>query len=78
MQRAANRPHSKSETGFILIHGQSKDERPTRWEWLTQRNHFRPELTANPSHPRLSYSEKKRVLSGLETKLRPSSNFKIR
>lgn len=71
--------HLHSQTGFVLIEGHSKAERPVRWEWLTQRNLRQSSETQEESlGPKLSYSEKKRILSGLECESRRMSNFKIK
>lgn len=72
-------PRSSSHTGFVLIRGSTGHERRTSWEWLTQRNlKAMGDREEENRQPRLSYSEKKRILSGLDYPHRPSSNFKVR
>ncbi len=59
--------HHHSHTGFVIIKGSNQEESRVKWEWLTQRNLRRSELNYQEDlYPRLSYSEKKGILSGLK------------
>lgn len=81
MDRSLRRGSAQSETKFILIHGHSKQEEPIRWHWLTQRFKKDPKEQENQDIepvPRLTYSQKKSILSGLKGKERATSSFKIR
>lgn len=77
MNKSLRQASSKSEAKFVLIHGQTKQEEPIRWHWLTQRPRAPQEDAPDPA-PRLSYSEKKSLLSELPRKERAVSSFKIR
>lgn len=79
MDRQANIRRHQSHSGFILINGATKEEQPVKWEWLTQRG-FRPqpEIKVQTEYPRVSYSEKKSILSDLQSKERKVSSFTLR
>lgn len=67
--------HGGSLNRFILVNGITKEETPVRWNWLTE-GRKREEETGFV--PRLSYSEKKSILTDLHNRERATSSFKIR
>jgi hypothetical protein len=78
MNKSLRQGSSRSEAKFVLIHGQTKQEEPIRWHWLTQKSRPPQEDAPADPAPRLSYSEKKGLLSSLQRKERVASSFKIR
>jgi hypothetical protein len=78
MNKSLKRASAASESRFVLIHGHNKEEEPVRWHWLTQKiKRDQQDIEIEPI-PRLSYSEKKSILSDLNKKERAVSSFKIR
>ena len=65
----------RSQGRFVLVNGMTKEEVPVRWDWLTQRQRKEEETE---DVPRLSYSEKKSILTDLHDRQRATTSFKIR
>lgn len=76
MNRFSRDRYARSEQKFILVNGLTKEEVPVRWNWLTQRQHKEAEETTFVQ--RLTYSEKKSILTDLHNRERATTSFKIR